>query len=47
MQLPTDIVTHDFDIGIENGGGVLSLWTGVDLAELWSDLKEKGLSNLV
>jgi len=38
MQLPTDIVSKDFDIGVENGGGVISLRTGADLAELWSDI---------
>jgi len=37
-QLPSDIVSHDFDIGIENGGGVISLRTQADLSELWSDI---------
>jgi len=37
-QFPSDIVAHNFDIGIENGGGVISLRTQADLAELWSDV---------
>jgi len=37
-QLPSDIVSHDFDIGIENSGEVISLRTQADLAELWSDV---------
>jgi len=37
-QFPSYIVSHNFDIGIENGGGVISLRTQADLAELWSDV---------
>ena len=40
-QLQDDIIQSDFDVGIDNGGKVISLRTQADVLELWAEIKCK------
>ena len=39
-QLEDNIVSDDFDVGVENGGKVISMRTQADLSELWSNVQQ-------
>jgi len=39
-QLYDDIVSDDFDVGVESGGKIISMRTQADLLELWSNVQQ-------